>query len=236
MPPRATEAVEPAQARGARPDGAGFLHERPRHSGAGTRFDLTVGGDAPPRSWAGRLAYSIHASNIGCRSARRSIGRWLRKGSFPRNPYGWYCARSGGKRLCSAGNGNAPHFSFRLRRLPCPNSISLGGRPHVFYRQGVGCQWARQKVRDLYNSRGASGRPPGFRCESGSSFRRAEGVPTRGGHATSAGIPTTERKGGAGTAQWSASGPTSSSNTSYSLGSTLARQARLTPARYGLAG
>ena len=122
-------------------------------------------------------AYAIHATRIGCRSVRRRLARWLRDG-LPRERFGWYCASTGsGTRICSAGNGNAPRFTFRRR---CRNEIRLGGRDYVFYLQRVGCRTARRAVRRRYRSGGAEGRPPGFRCESGSGFRQGGGCFTRG--------------------------------------------------------
>lgn len=123
-------------------------------------------------------AYEIHATNMGCRSTRNKLIRWLRTG-LPRNSYGWYCGGAGeGKRICSVGNGgSAPHFTFRRR---CLSEIRLGGRTYVFYLQRVGCRQARRAVRRLYRSGGDEGRPSGFRCESGSGFRTGGGCFTRG--------------------------------------------------------
>jgi hypothetical protein len=127
-------------------------------------------------------AYDIHAINMGCRSTRNKLTRWLRRGSLPRGSYGWFCGSAGGgKRLCSVGNGNAPHFTFRLRKRRCSGYIKLGARTYVFYRSRVGCSAARRAVRRLYASGGDEGEPPGFRCTSGSGFRQGAYCSAGGG-------------------------------------------------------
>ncbi|MBA2507011.1 MAG: hypothetical protein H0V29_13895 [Thermoleophilaceae bacterium] len=50
------------------------------------------------------------------------------------------------------------------------DSIKLGGTPHVFYKQGVSCRFAKSWVYRLYGSGGGK-RPSGFKCSSGSGFR-----------------------------------------------------------------
>jgi hypothetical protein len=66
-------------------------------------------------SAAGRTARQVRAYNhLGCRAARGHLHHWLRHG-FPHDQTGWYCDMSGGRKLCSLGNGAAPFFTFRLR-------------------------------------------------------------------------------------------------------------------------
>lgn len=50
------------------------------------------------------------------------------------------------------------------------DSIRLGGRYYVLYRDGVSCRFAKGWVRRLYGTRGRK-RPRGFRCSTGSGFR-----------------------------------------------------------------
>jgi hypothetical protein len=59
-------------------------------------------------------ASHIRTHNVSCRNARTKLRRWM-KTRFPRNQFGWYCAMSRPRKLCSGGNGmGAPYFTFRL--------------------------------------------------------------------------------------------------------------------------
>ena len=68
------------------------------------------------------------------------------------------------------------------RVAACPGSIRLGGEAFVFYRTRANCTRARRAVRRLFASRGKRGRPRGFRCESGSRYRRGAYCHTRGNY------------------------------------------------------
>jgi len=72
---------------------------------------------------AGRWsATSVSAFNMGCRSARAKLRRWLGRGRLPHNRDGWHCGLSGvpGKnRQCitfATKTGDPVGFNFLLRR------------------------------------------------------------------------------------------------------------------------
>jgi hypothetical protein len=61
-------------------------------------------------------ASDLRATHLTCASARTKLRRWLNRGRLPDNPYGWNCFRWRGRRMCAVGQGDAPRFTFRLRR------------------------------------------------------------------------------------------------------------------------
>jgi hypothetical protein len=108
--------------------GAALLVPSGAHAG-GTPCGSVTKGD-----WR---ASDIRATHLTCASARRKLRRWLPP-PLPRNEFGWYCYRMRDRRQCVAGNGDAPRFSFRLKRrevVPigddtCPSlQCRQGGRP-----------------------------------------------------------------------------------------------------------
>jgi hypothetical protein len=62
-------------------------------------------------------ATDIQATHLTCRSARTKLRRWLPP-PLPANPLGWNCFPFRGRRMCAVGQGDAPRFTFRLRRRP----------------------------------------------------------------------------------------------------------------------
>lgn len=58
----------------------------------------------------------IRAMHLTCRSARAKLRRWLPP-PLPGNPVGWNCFRFRGRRMCAVGQGDAPRFTFQLRRV-----------------------------------------------------------------------------------------------------------------------
>jgi hypothetical protein len=68
------------------------------------------------------IAKNVSAFNMGCRSTRSKLRRWLGRDRLPRNPEGWDCYRSGvpGKnRQCTTyetRTGDPKGFSFLMRR------------------------------------------------------------------------------------------------------------------------
>jgi hypothetical protein len=87
---------------------------RPATPSAAREARAARGGCSPVHA-KGRTAYQVRVHDrLDCRSARRHLHRWLRRG-FPHNQIGWYCEMSSAPKLCSLGNGAAPYVTFRLR-------------------------------------------------------------------------------------------------------------------------
>jgi hypothetical protein len=68
-------------------------------------------------------ATDIRATHLSCRSARVKLRRWLPP-PLPSNPVGWNCFPYRGRRMCAVGQGDAPRFTFRLRRVRAPAAAS----------------------------------------------------------------------------------------------------------------
>jgi hypothetical protein len=62
-------------------------------------------------------AADIRATHLTCASARVKLRRWLPP-PLPANPVGWNCFPFRGRRMCAVGQGDAPRFTFRLKRRP----------------------------------------------------------------------------------------------------------------------
>jgi hypothetical protein len=62
-------------------------------------------------------ASDIRATHLTCGSARAKLRRWLPP-PLPANPIGWNCFPFRGRRMCAVGQGDAPRFTFRLKRRP----------------------------------------------------------------------------------------------------------------------
>jgi hypothetical protein len=75
----------------------------------------------------GRRATEINATRLTCASARRKLRRWLNRHRLPRNPFGWNCFRWRGRWMCAVGQGNAPRFTFRLRRAATAATVTSAG-------------------------------------------------------------------------------------------------------------
>jgi hypothetical protein len=101
-------------------------------------------------------ATDIRATHLSCASARTKLRRWLPP-PLPANEFGWYCYKAAGRRQCVAGNGDAPRFSFRLKRRPRTFSAQVeshcrpveGGdwRATSLSAFNMGCPSARAKLR-----------------------------------------------------------------------------------------
>jgi hypothetical protein len=84
-------------------------------------------------------------------------------------------AQAGGSPVSAADRASE---TAQARAAAC-NTVRYGGRTYVLYRRGgVRCLFARRWVRRLHNS-GGMNKPPGWRCTSGSGYRRG-GNCTRG--------------------------------------------------------
>jgi hypothetical protein len=97
-------------------------------------------------------ATDIRATHLTCRSARTKLRRWLPP-PLPANPIGWNCFRFRGRRMCAVGQGDAPRFTFRLRRV-------RGRRPSGAGRGGGQCPTPAGPSRTCLSSTGHGTRAP----------------------------------------------------------------------------
>lgn len=145
-----------------------------------------VGGPEPE---AKRRAGAVHHGARGDRGLQVAVSalpqvatlehprspRSAARASEPFRPYSRFRAAESRARPTERGvwglcNGDFHSEQPTARASRC-DSIRLGGRSYVFYRDGVSCRFGKSWVYRLHGTRGRR-RPRGFRCTSGSRFRQ----------------------------------------------------------------
>jgi hypothetical protein len=138
----------------------------------------------------GWRATDIRATRLTCRSARAKLRRWLPP-PLPSNPYGWNCFPFRGRRMCAVGQGDAPRFTFRLRRFDSVGRAAASASAHpelhracrqrVTYYIGVGHVRCRFAVRAVARMKRGGSKPLGWRCTGNRATRRRVGTCRSGG-------------------------------------------------------